>query len=368
MLGYSVSDAQRTIAPVDPVYFQKSYILPKEQFYLLSVKRATAHYYQFYNAVAKEKRAKEIIMVEMYPDSLITDTNLLISQVNIEQYKKGFLTEEIRLKYVKETGSALPIIRYDTVEWKQYRYERRNRTVSVWNKLYGQTDNYADSLRTFYFNCRKRLVRTITRNDEQKQTDTRFLYKNSGNLVKVSSVYVDKQTQMPITEKQWELTYKNQAQGTTIPAKLLDSAHKIAALDFIKQLSGPPDKAKKITITSFEKLPLEQEFHVTGLDSMIINYKGDYSFVVRINKDDTALQVKKIAGNQAVHRVYLELSAGDDRKRSFKYTSRRIAEGQLFYENNFRGKTNSGSCSLDIEKTVISDTEDGTLEFYRIRR
>jgi hypothetical protein len=367
LLLYSLSDAQRTIAPNDPVYFRKSYILPKEKFYLLSVKRATAHYYQFYNEVAKEKKAKEISMIEIYPDSLVTDTNQLINLLHIETYHKGFLTEEFRIKYLRE--GKTPVLNYDTLEWKQYSYENRNRTVGVRNKRYGSADNYADSLRTFYFNRKKRLIRTIAKNDAVKQTDTRFVYNRSGDLTRVSSVLLYSLTEMPVTEKKWELSYENHIDGVALAQKVLDSVKKIPTLDFIGQeLSGPPDKARKIVVHSFEKSPQEQEFKRTGSDSLIINQKGDYSFVFSVDQNDTSVQIKKIKGSLAVHRTYLELSLGDDKKRSFKYTTRQIIGGDIYYENNFRGKTVSGSCSLDIEKTVITDTEDGTVEFYRIKR
>lgn len=368
LLWYPTADAQRTIAPNDPVYFRKAYILPKEQFYLLSVKRATAHYYQFYNEVAKEKRAKEITMLEIYPDSLVTDTNLLINQVSTEKYHKGFLTEEIRVKYRRPGGNGSNTkTSFDTLDWKQYSYTNRKRTVSVWNKRYGKTDNYTDSLRTFYFDRRKRLKRTITSNEPLRQTDTRFSYSCSGDLLRVVSVQLYQQ--VPQEEKCWELRYTKHSQGIPLPQNIVDSTAKIPALAFVgQQLSGPADAAMKVVVSRFEKLSQEQSFILTGVDSVHINRKGDYRFVLSVDQSDTSVQIKKIKGKLAVHRVYFELGMGDDRKRAFRYTSRQIVDGSIIYENNFRGKTISGSCSLDPEKTIITDTEDGSVKLYRIKR
>ncbi|HTN17526.1 MAG TPA: hypothetical protein VL092_07600 [Chitinophagaceae bacterium] len=364
------ADAQRTIAPNDPVYFRKAYVLPKEQFYLLSVKRATAHYYQFYNDVAKQKQAKEITMVEIYPDSLVTDTNLLINQVHVEKYRKGFLTEAFIIKYLRsgENHSAAGLS-YDTLDWKQYSYTNRNRSISVLNKRYGRADNYTDSLRTFYFSRKKRLLRTISRNDGVRQTDTRFSYTGRGALVQVTSVFVYSQTQIPLEEKRWQLRYTKHRTGTALPQQLLDSAATIPALAFVGQeLSGPPAGSMKIIVDRFERSGQEQTMRHTGTDSVLINRKGDYQFVLSVDQADTSVRIRKIKGKLAVHRAYLELGIGDDRRRAFHYTSRQLTDGSIVYENNFRGKIVSGSCSQDIEKTVITDTEDGTAAFYRIRR
>lgn len=360
------ADAQRTIAPNDPVYFSKSYILAKEQFYLLSVKRATVHYYQFYNDVAKEKQASEITMVAIYPDSLVTDTNLLIDQVHIEKYRKGYLEEELRVKYQRPDRNST-IRHFDTLDRKVYTYADRKRTVSVLNKRYGAPDNYTDSLRTFYFNRRKRLVRTIASNAASRQTDTRFTYNRRGELVRVTSVVLAGQA--PVEEQCWELRYSRHAEGHSLPQKILDSAAKIPALAFVGQeLGGVPEAAAKIVVTRFEKLPQEEKFTAAGTDSVWINRKGDYQFVLSMDQSDTAVQVRKIKGRQAVQRVYLELGMDDERRRIFRYTTRQIAGGSIVYENNFQGKIISGSCSLDIEKTVIADTEDGIVSFYRVRR
>ncbi|MBL7710832.1 MAG: hypothetical protein JNL13_00130 [Chitinophagaceae bacterium] len=368
--GYSIADAQRTIAPNDPVYFRQSYIQAKEQFYLLSAKRATAHYSQFYNDVARQKRAKEIALIELYPDSLETDTNLMINQVHIEKYHKGFLTEELRLKYLWPAGNekhTAASLRYDTLDWKQYVYTNRKRTVSVRNKRYGASDNYTDSLRTFSFNRRKRLVRTLSSTDTFRQTDTRFAYNRRGELVRVTSVLLAGQA--PVEEKCWELRYSRQAEGRSLPQKILDSAAKIPALAFVgQQLKGAPEAAKKIVVSRFERLPQEQTMTRTGADSVCINRTGDYYFVLSLDAPDTAVQIRKTVGKLAVHRVYLELGMNDERKRVFRYTTRQMLGGSIVYENNFRGTIVSGSCSPDIEKTIITDTEDSTVKFYRIRR
>lgn len=259
-LFFETVKAQRTIEDSDPDYDKSyaMYTLMYGGFRQLGLGNY-AHFSNFFSKHAKSNKVKEIRRRLFRKDS--SSKTYKLESIQITKFKKGYLSEEFEIDYLKNRFTGKIISLPDTIKW--IIYSRKGDEISVLEKENAYHtlifSGQEQSINTYYFGKSKKLDSIITssRDENLKQY---YEYDSMDRL---------------ISGNQFIIEYSSVPAINRTDSASIDSLKSVPLFVFLKQdLATRPDSSFILIIK-----PKEQSFKKDPVYyKRIINLKGQYVY------------------------------------------------------------------------------------------